>query len=390
MPGLDQTAVRRVNTSVVLRALAAHEDDVTLQLLVAGTALSRRTVELILTDLVAAGWVREAAAESDGRAGRPARRFRFAAERNVVAAVRIDTHLAHAIVADLHGRILGRAERRLGDDYFEPMRAVGHAAAAVRAAIDDAGVPVQRLRAGGAAAGGVLDPDTGTVRRLVHAPRWTGFGLADALAAELGVPWVADNDANLAALAEFRRGAAVGRRHIAWLIHGQRTGAGFIVGGELHRGADGAAGELIESRVLGLARNSDQIIGRLTSPLDSERAQALAAVAAAQDGDAEAHAGAVELAVQIADVIEVIAWIIAPELVVLGGGLEAGSELLIPLIRARLRELGAPELELAPTSIGADAPIIGAMHQALDRIDAELYGPVVAEHRPTTTQEHAR
>ncbi|MGN6761556.1 MAG: ROK family protein [Leifsonia sp.] len=378
MPGLDQTAVRRVNTAVVLRALAAHDEEVTLQSLAASTTLSRRTVEIILADLLAVRWAEEAVAQSGGGAGRPARRFRFAAERRLVAGVRIDTHFAHGVVADLRGRILGRAQRALGDDYFSPERAVSHAAAAVRAAAVDAGLPVDRLSAGGVAAGGVIDPDTGTVRRLVHAPNWTGFPLADALSAEFGIPWAADNDANLAALAEFREGAAVGRRHIAWLMHGHRTGAGFIVGGELHRGAGGAAGELIESRVLGLERNQDRAIGLLTSPLASERERGMAAVRAALAGAGEARSDAAGLAAEVAEIIDVIAWTIAPELVILGGGLEAGAELLIPLVHARLRELGAPDVELAPSTVGADAAIRGAVRHALDRIDADLYGPAVA------------
>jgi predicted NBD/HSP70 family sugar kinase len=378
MPGLDQTAVRRVNTAVVLRALAADPEHATLQTLVGGTELSRRTVELILAELVADGWAREVDAEGSGGAGRPARRFRFVAERRLVAGVRIDTHLVHAVIADLHGHVLGLAERALGDDYFEPELAVARAADAIRAAAAAAGVSIERLGAGGIAAGGVIDPDSGVVRRLVNAPRWTDFGLADAFTREFGIPWVADNDANLAALAELRQGAAMGRRHIAWLIHGQRTGAGFIVGGELHRGAGGAAGEIIESRVLGLERDSSQLIARLTSPLPDEHQQGIDAVRAALAGDATAAAAARELAAEVADIIDVLAWTIAPELVVLGGGLEAGASLLIPLIHERLRELGAPEIELVATVIGADAPIVGAMRFALEQMDAELYGAVLA------------
>jgi predicted NBD/HSP70 family sugar kinase len=367
-----------VNTAVVLRALAAISDDATLQSLVDATDLSRRTVELIVAELVSDGWGVEVAAESGGAAGRPARRFRFVADRQLVAGARIDTHLAHGVIADLHGRVLGRAERVLGDDYFDPNLATMHAAEAIRAAAANAGVAVDRLGAGGVAAGGVIDSDSGVVRRLVNAPRWAGFALGDALSREFGIPWVADNDANLAALAEFRDGAGRGRRHVAWLIHGQRTGAGFIVGGELHRGAGGAAGELIESRVLKLERSPDRMIGLLSSPLAAQRELGIAAVHAALGGDALASSAARELAAEIADVIDVIAWTIAPELVVLGGGLESGAELLIPLVRERLRELGAPDVELAPSTVGADAPLLGAVRFALDQIDAELYGTAVS------------
>ena len=378
MPGLDQTAVRRINTSVVLRVLAGSAQEVTLQWLVGRTGLSRRTIEIILVDLLADGWVIESPLESDGGAGRPARRFRFAGDRRFVAGVRIDTHSAHAIVTDLTGRILGRAERLLGEDYFTPDRAVGHAIEAITAAVEAAGVDPDRIVAGGVAAGGVIDPGPGVVVRLVNAPLWSGFPLADAFTTAFGVPWVADNDANLAAIAELRRGAAAGFADVAWIIHGQRTGAGFIVGGQPHRGFRGAAGEIIESRVLGLARDPDREIGLLTSPDAGGRARAQATVAAALAGDPEALDAARELAVEIADVVDVIAWTIAPELVVLGGGLEAGADVIVPLLRERLRELGAPDILVVPSTVGEEAPLIGAVLSALDHIDADLYGPAVS------------
>lgn len=376
MAGLDQTALRRVNTAAVLRALASINADATLQALIGETGLSRRTVELILGDLVAEGWAIEVPSESSGGAGRPARRFGFAAGHRLVAAARIDTHLAHGAVADTRGRILGQASRALGD-YADPRRAVADAIAAIRAAADEAAVPLDRLRAGGVAAGGVIDAN-GVVRRLVSAPDWAGFALADAFEGEFAVPWVADNDANLAALAEHRAGIAQGRRHIAWLIHGHRTGVGLIINGEVHRGGSGAAGELIESRVLGLGRSQEHPIGMLTSPIAAARSSAAKLVAAALAGDRAALALAEEFAALLADAVDVIAWTVAPELIVLGGGLEAAADLLIPLVRARTGEAGVLDIEIAATSIGADAPLIGAVRYALDRIDAELFGPTVS------------
>lgn len=378
MPGLDQAAVRRVNTAVVLRALALTEDTTTLYDLSSRTGLSRRTIELIVNALAEEGWINEDRASTPGAAGRPARRLRFVADRVLAAGVRIDTHAASAVVADLTGRIVGRADRVLGEDYFDPDRAVAHASEAVAAAMEQAGAPMDRLRAGAVAAGGVIGAD-GVVRRLVNAPRWTGFPLAGALSERFRIPWAADNDANFAALAEHRDGIGRDRTTLAWLILGRRVGAGFIVNGELHRGANGAAGELIESRVLGLVREARNAIGMLTSPNRDEREDARAAVRAALAGDAAALAAAAELADEIADVIDVVAWTIAPELIVLGGGLEEAAGLLIPLVRERLSGPEAPEVELAPTSVGPDAPLVGAVRLALDGIDADVFGPTIAD-----------
>ena len=59
MYGMNQGAVRRVNTSVVLRALAVSAGPLTLTALAEQAGLSRRTIELILDSLVEAGWVTE-------------------------------------------------------------------------------------------------------------------------------------------------------------------------------------------------------------------------------------------------------------------------------------------------------------------------------------------
>ena len=64
------------------------------------------------------------------------------------------------------------------------------------------------------------------------------------MAERLGLPVFVDNDANVAALAEQRFGAAQGRRHVVMLTIGTGIGGGLILGGELYRGAVGAGAEL--------------------------------------------------------------------------------------------------------------------------------------------------
>ncbi|MEU1167845.1 helix-turn-helix domain-containing protein, partial [Streptomyces sp. NPDC005921] len=89
---MNQSAVRRVNTSVILRALAVSAGPTTLTALAERTALSRRTIELILESLVAAGWVAELdRVPAQGCAGRPARRYELRAEHALLAAARITT-----------------------------------------------------------------------------------------------------------------------------------------------------------------------------------------------------------------------------------------------------------------------------------------------------------
>lgn len=374
MSGLNQSAVRRVNTSVILRTLALSADPMTLSALAEQAGLSRRTIELILDSLVEAGWVAELErVPTSGGAGRPARRYELRAEHALLAAVAITTSDASAVVADVRGRILGRARRPLAH-YQDPQTTLDDAAELVREALADAGGSVERLRAGGIAGGGAID-DEGIVRRLVYTTRWEGVDLPGELRRRLPVPWFADNDANLGALAERWRGAADDHDDVVWAILGNRTGLGILIRGAVHRGLDGAAGEIVEAVSLPIHSIEDRPAAWITSPEPDQRAVARRRFDAARAGDAVALAEVDEFVANIASILTTLSWTIAPSLIVLGGGLEDAADVLLPRVRAALRDARAPAVELRATRLGRDAPLIGAVKLALDRMDTELFGP---------------
>ncbi|SKA80063.1 Sugar kinase of the NBD/HSP70 family, may contain an N-terminal HTH domain [Agreia bicolorata] len=379
MPGLDPSAMRRLNTSVVLRALAEHDEPVTMATLVAQVALSRRTVELILGRLCESGWAVEVTPVHVD-VGRPPRFFAFEADRSLVVAVRIDTHAASAAVSDIRGRVLGRGLLTL-HDYSDTGQTMLDAVEAVDAAIRESGMPRDRVRAGAVASGGAIDED-GVVHRLINAPAWNGFALADELGAHLGIPMFADNDANLAALAEHWRGAAQQTSTFAWCILGNRTGVGIVIKGDVHRGFRGAAGEIVEAGVLDASRMEYQPFGLLTSPLVAERREAAALVERARTGDAEALVLLDDFADDVARLLSSLAWTIAPEMIVLGGGLEVAGDVLLPRVTAALEALGALSIDVRATTIGSDAPLLGAVKLVLDRMDAEFFGPTVSTYEP--------
>ncbi|MDP4505002.1 ROK family transcriptional regulator [Nonomuraea turcica] len=375
MPGMNQSAVRRVNTSVTLRALAVSAEPMTLAALAEQTGLSRRTLELIMDSLVEAGWVTELdRVPTSGNAGRPARRYELRAEHALLAAVCITTSDVSAVVADVRGRIVGRAHRLLRA-YQDPHVTLDDAAALVLEALDDAGGSTDRLRAGAAASGGAID-DHGVVRRLVHTTRWEGVHLPGELRQRIQVPWFADNDTNLGALAERWRGVAGDHDNVVWAILGNRTGLGILIRGAVHRGLDGAAGEIIEARSIPTASIEHHPVAMLTSPEPAERRVALNRFAAARAGDTTALAEVDELVENIASILTTLSWTIAPSLIVLGGGLEDAADVLLPRVRAALREARTPAVELRATVLGRDAPLIGAVKLALDRMDTELFGPL--------------
>ncbi|WP_329250450.1 ROK family transcriptional regulator [Streptomyces canus] len=374
--GMNQSAVRRVNTSVILRALAVSAGPRKLTELAEQTGLSRRTIELILDSLVEAGWVAELdRVPNSGCAGRPARRYELRAEHALLAAVRVTTVDASAVVADVRGHILGRAHRPLRD-YKDPRTTLDDAAELVLEALDDAGGSVDRLRAGAIAGGGAID-DEGVVRRLVHTTRWEGVHLPEELGRRVPVPWFADNDTNLGALAERWRGVAADHDNVVWAMLGNRTGLGILIRGAVHRGLDGAAGEIVEARSMPAGSVEDWPVAALTSPLPAQRALALARFEAARNGDTASLAEVDEFVENIASILTTLSWTVAPSLIVLGGGLEDAADVLLPRVRDALRDARTPAVELRATALGHDAPLIGAVKLALDRMDTELFGPLV-------------
>ncbi len=376
MSGMNQSAVRRVNTSVVLRALAVSAGPTTLTALAEGAGLSRRTIELILDSLVEAGWVAELERiPTSGSAGRPARRYELRAEHALLAAVYINTADASAVIADVRGRIVGRAHRPLRA-YQDPQVTLDDAAALVREALDDAGGSPDRLRAGAVAAGGAID-DEGVVRRLVHTTRWEGVHLPKELEQRVRVPWFADNDSNLGALAERWRGVAGDHDNVVWAILGNRTGLGILIRGAVHRGLDGAAGEIVEARSIPTGTIADRPVAWLSSPEAAQRKVALERFDAARTGDAEALAEVDEFVENITSILTTLSWTVAPSLIVLGGGLEDAADVLLPRVREAMRVARTPAIELRATGLGRDAALIGAVKLALDRMDTELFGPLV-------------
>ena len=142
-------------------------------------------------------------------------------------------------LVDHDGKILAQGRK--------PMVANGTAEAALQAvttAIDalTASAPggVQSI---GICAPGPLDPKTGVVLNPPNLPCWRDFPLADKIISTYHVPVKVDNDANAAALAETRWGAARGFRYVFYATIGTGIGTGIVLDGRIYHGNTGAAGE---------------------------------------------------------------------------------------------------------------------------------------------------
>ncbi len=104
--------------------------------------------------------------------------------------------------------------------------------------------PKEEVSACGISSGGPLDPVRGIVLSPPNLPGWDRVPITAALRERIGVPCRLENDANACALAEWKLGAGKGTSTMVFLTFGTGMGAGIIVDGRLHRGADCLAGEI--------------------------------------------------------------------------------------------------------------------------------------------------
>ncbi len=129
----------------------------------------------------------------------------------------------------------------------QPMVANDTAEAALRAvtsAIDSMiSASEGRVRSIGICAPGPLDPKTGVVLNPPNLPCWRSFPLAEKVTSKYHLPVRVDNDANAAALAETRWGAARGYRYVFYATIGTGIGTGIVFDGRIYHGKTGSAGE---------------------------------------------------------------------------------------------------------------------------------------------------
>jgi predicted NBD/HSP70 family sugar kinase len=145
----------------------------------------------------------------------------------------------------------------------------------------------------------------------------------------------------------------------------------------VHRGLDGAAGEIVEAQSIPTGTIANRPVAWLSSPEATQRKVALERFDAARSGDVEALAEVDEFVENITSILTTLSWTVAPSLIVLGGGLEDAADVLLPRIREAMRVARTPAIELRATGLGRDAPLIGAVKLVLDRMDTELFGPLV-------------
>jgi glucokinase len=154
------------------------------------------------------------------------------------------TSLYTAVVDVATGRCLGgsklKTKAELGADGV-----VKRVLKSIKSALKDAAIDKSQLRGVGVGVPGPVLADQGVVIGLTNmGPTWTNYPLAERLAAGLSLPVIIDNDVNVGAVGEHRFGAGQGVLDMIAMFVGTGLGGGIIIGGRLHTGFRGSAGEV--------------------------------------------------------------------------------------------------------------------------------------------------
>jgi predicted NBD/HSP70 family sugar kinase len=391
-PPANQRAVRRHNLGIVLRHVveqgARSRATIALE-----TGLNKSTVSSLVTELIELGLLVERGTERTGSVGRPGLVVDIAGAGAAGVGLEVNVDYLAARATDLAGHERHRALEAADNRGREPSEVLDRLCVLAETALQD--LADQRVTPVGVtvALPGLVDAATGT---LLVAPnlRWEDIAVVDALTERLGIdlPVAADNEANLAALAELREGAGRGLRDFVHVSGEVGIGAGVILGGELFRGAHGFGGEFghvtVEADGLDCACGSRGCLetraglealldaAEEDSPPGTTAAQRVAGLAARADAGDVAAVDALAVAGRWLGVaLGSAANLLDPQAFVLGGFLAQLAPHLRPAAEAELqaRILGAgrrmPQVLSSP--LGPEAASRGAAVLALRGVLAD-------------------
>jgi predicted NBD/HSP70 family sugar kinase len=389
--GQRSETVRRANLSAIVRELhtggpASRSE------LVARTGLTRSAIRALIGELSAADLVGEERAAPAGVPGRPSPVVCLNPHGAVVLGLEIAVDSIAAAVVGLGGHVFERirVDRPIGHTSID---AIATDLAELASGLRGRRPKDETLVGVGVAVVGVVRRSDGFVSTAPNlgwrnAP--LGTALADALS--VGVPISVANDADLGALVEFRRGAAIGYQHILFISGEYGVGGGVIVDGQPLTGAAGYGGEVGHLPVnpngspcrCGSVGCWETEIGEAAllrmagRPTGGGRGEVDAMLQEAEAGSPAAlsaldHVGR-WLGIGLAGLVNIF----NPELIVLGGLFGRIHPFVGPVLEHELdrRALDAPRrlVRVVPATLGVDAPLLGATELAFEPLIADPAG----------------
>jgi glucokinase len=252
-------------------------------------------------------------------------------------------------------------------------------------------LPEDGVEAISVAAPGPLDPQTGIVISTPNIPGWVEYPLVDKLVERFHVPTYLGNDANLAALGEWRYGAGQGYHDVLYITISTGIGGGVISHDQLLLGARGLAAELGHITVLSdgplcscgqrghleaiasgpsiAAYVNEQLAAGRKSTLQPGSLTGREVAEAAQNGDELAREAFIRAGEYLGQALADFLHMFDPSIVILGGGVSQSGSLFIETLQDSTRRHVMDQnflkgLVITTAKLGDNAGLIGALVQA--------------------------
>jgi predicted NBD/HSP70 family sugar kinase len=388
-PGL----LRRLNSAAVLHAV--REDGPASRAAIArATGLSKPTVNAAVELLLEQGYLTEddELASPTGPGRRP-RLLRFASGLGHVLGIDIGANKVLVLAADLAGQVLATERRKT--EAREPAALLALVEDAASHALEAARIAAGSLKAVGVGTPGVVDPVTGRVTLAPQLAGWEGIELGARLEPAFGCPVVVDNEVRLSLLAERWRGAAQEIEDAFFVQIGIGIGGGVLFGGEVYRGAGGAAGEIGYLPLFDGEEASDGLgpfehaaggaaFARLAQRAPSQTLLDLAGgdhraidaetvFGAAILGDPVATEVLDDLLDRLARGIAAAIVVLDPATVIVGGGISRAGERLRAPLEERIHALVPVAPRVILSQLGDEAVALGGVRLALQTVEHALF-----------------
>lgn len=369
--------------------------------LVRFTGLGRHVVTQRVAQLIEVGLLTDGAL-GPSTGGRAPRELRLSAEAGCILVAQLGAKHLDVAVTDLDGGLLAHHHGAIDvAEGPEPvLQRVSQSFEELRAQVSS---PLWGI---GVGLPGPVEFSTGRVVSPPIMPGWDEYPVREHFAERYGVPVWVDNDVNLMALGELRLGVGRGIQNLLFVKVGTGIGAGLVSNGRLHRGAQGAAGDIGHIAVLasehavlcrcgrrgcleavaggaaiareGLRAAQDGTSAYLASALadglsiDAERVIAGAARGDGVCGDLLMRSGDV-----VGDALSRVINVLNPSVLVLGGRVVQSGEAYAAAIRGRVFAQSLPlatrDLSIVVSPLGDGAGMRGAAHMVLDELFSRRY-----------------
>jgi predicted NBD/HSP70 family sugar kinase len=375
---VDAAGMRARNSALLLN-LIWRERQVSRADLARRTGLSPSTVSAIVGDLERSGLV-QSTGEGLSRGGRRPTLLGFCDDAFAIVGVELGASHVLVTLTNLRGQV--RAAREAA----HPVQGDPDGALAlVRSFIDDClrteRVARRRLLGIGVAVPSPVHPNAPGRLSPVILPAWSGYDVQGHLAGAYNLPVFVDNDANLGALAEGWWGAGRNGDDLTYIKVATGIGAGYVIRGEVYRGAGGTAGEIGHLAVdpsgprcicglngcLAMFIGSQAIRALARERMTGERGRTPTIgdiVKSARNGEAGAVTIVDEVGHYLGIAVAGLVNLMNPAVVVLGGEITSVGDLLLDklreTVRARTLSLSVNETRLVTSNLGDQAIAVGA------------------------------